>query len=247
MTEESPSDDHGFTDDQAPAAGRQTRIAAGAVLLIVLINLVFSLVSRRVGEAGHAASFAALGGIVLCLVVVWGTQRLLGLGWSEIGLKRPASWPRAVGAGVLVSVVAYVVTYATLILVIAPLTGSETPDVSRFDSTRGNLGVMIGTVLTVWITSAFPEEVIWRGFLMTRIAKLAGAARWAWGLALVLTSVHFGLIHLYQGVTGVATTGLIGLLYGVAFLLFRRNLWVPIFAHATTHVMSFTVMYLGLV
>ena len=124
---------------------------------------------------------------------------------------------------------------------------AEFVDVSRFDATRGNLGVMIRTVVTVWFTSAFPEEVIWRGFLMTRIAKLTGGTRRAWGVALVLTSVHFGMIHFYQGVSGVVTTGVLGLLYGAAYLVFRRNLWVTVVAHALTHVVSFTLLYLGVI
>jgi membrane protease YdiL (CAAX protease family) len=223
---------------------RSKRIAATAILLIVVINLGASLLSRQVGEDGRGGSLAALAGVVLCLAVVWVAQRKLGLGLGEIGLRRPDSWPRTIGQGALVTVVGYAASFAVLMLIIVPLSGQQ-PDVSRFDSTRGNLGVMIGTVLTVWITSAFPEEVIWRGFLMTRIGKLAGATRFAWGTALVVTSVHFGMIHFYQGVSGMVTTGVVGFVYGAAYLLFKRNLWVTIVAHALTHVLSFTLLYLG--
>ena len=222
------------------------RTAAIGVLLIVAITVGASLVSRQVGEDGQRGTVAALTGVALCLCVVWWTQRKLGLGLREIGLARPASWPRTIAQGVLVTVVTYAVTGALLTLVIIPLSGQQ-PDVSRFDATRGNLGVMIRTVVTVWFTSAFPEEVIWRGFLMTRIAKLTGGTRRAWGVALVLTSVHFGMIHFYQGVSGVVTTGVLGLLYGAAYLVFRRNLWVTVVAHALTHVVSFTLMYLGVI
>lgn len=219
-------------------------VAAGAILAIVAIVFAFSQLSRRVGEDTLAGSMAALGGIMLCLVVVWATQRWLGLGWQEIGMRRPRSWPRTLGLGILVAVVSNAALYPIMTYIIAPLSGGE-PDVSRFDATRGNLGVMVGTVLTVWLTSAFPEEVIWRGFLMTRLAKLAGGGRLAWGLALILVSVHFGLIHFYQGVSGMVITGLAGFLYGLAFLIFRRNLWVVIVAHAANHVIAFTAMYLG--
>ncbi len=220
------------------------RTAALGVLLIVAITVGASLVSRQVGEDGKGGSLAAVTGVVLCLCVVWWTQRKLGLGLREIGLARPDSWPRTIARGALVTVVAYTVTGAVMMLIIVPLSGQQ-PDVSRFDSTRGNLGVMIGTVLTVWLTSAFPEEVIWRGFLMTRIAKLTGGTRMAWGAALVLTSLHFGMIHFYQGVSGIVATGVMGLIYGAGYLVFRRNLWVTVFAHALTHVVSFTLLYLG--
>ncbi|MCH7667131.1 MAG: CPBP family intramembrane metalloprotease [Acidobacteria bacterium] len=55
------------------------------------------------------------------------------------------------------------------------------------------------------------------------------------------------LIHFYQGVSGIVATGVMGFLYGLAFLLLGRNLWVVIVAHAASHVLSFTAMYLGLV
>ncbi|MDA8019433.1 MAG: CPBP family intramembrane metalloprotease [Thermoanaerobaculia bacterium] len=221
-------------------------VSAAAIVAILAITFVFSLLSRRMGTETLAGSLAAVGGIVLCLVVVWVTQRWLRLGWPEIGLRRPRSWPKTFGLGILVAVVTNAAILPILTYVIAPLSG-DMPDVSRFDGTRGNLGVLVGTVLTVWLTSAFPEEVIWRGFLLTRLAKLAGGGRLAWGIALALSSVHFGLIHFYQGVSGVVVTGLSGFLYGLAFLICRRNLWVVIVAHAANHVMSFTAMYFGVV
>ena len=224
-----------------------TLISAGGVLAIFAISIIFSLLGRRLGEDGTGGTLAALAGVVLALVVVWATQRRLGLGFAEIGLRRPVSWPRTIGQGILVALIIVPLAYVALEFVINPLTGSEGPDISRFDSSRASLGMMIGTVVTVWLTSAFPEEVLWRGFLMTRIAKLAGATRWAWALALVVSSVHFGLLHYYQGISGVAATGFVGLLYGVAFLILGRNLWVTIVAHATSHVISFTALYLGLV
>jgi hypothetical protein len=82
---------------------------------------------------------------------------------------------------------------------------------------------------------------------MTRIAKLMGGTRMAWGAALVLTSVHFGMIHFYQGVSGMVATGVMGFLYGAAYLVFRRKLWVTVVAHALSHVVSFTLLYLGAV
>ncbi len=222
-------------------------LAAGAIIAIVAITFLFSLLSRRVGEDTQAGSLAAMGGIVLCLVVVWVTQRRLGLGWPEIGLKRPQSWLLTIGLGILVAIVTTALLKAIMIYVIAPLSAGETPDVSRFDGIKGNLWGLVGTVLVVWLTSAIPEELIWRGFLMTRLAKLTGGGRVAWILALALSSIHFGLLHFYQGVSGMVVTGLAGFLYGVAFLVFRRNLWVVIVAHAATHVISFTALYFGAV
>lgn len=239
---------HDFLSAQLPAddsrARRDIRISVGALLLFIVINLVFSSFSRGVGQNTTAGQGATIGGILLALALVWATQRKLGRGFSELGLSRPHSWPRTVGLGIGVAVLSQVVV-GTALTLIQPLLGGELPDVSRFDSVRGNLPTMVGTVLAVWITSAFPEEVIWRGFLITRIAGLAGGSRPAWIVALLLSSAHFGMIHSYQGVSGMVGTGLAGLLYGVAFLVLGRNLWIVIVAHASSHLLSFTMLYLS--
>lgn len=225
--------------------GRQRRLALLAVLAVLGVHLAFSLLSGRLGPATGAGNMAALGGILSSLVLVLLFQRRLGLGVAELGLKRPVSWSRTILLGVLVALVSSALAQGLMAYVINPLISADPPDVSRFNAVRGNLGALLTTVPTVWLTSAFPEEVIWRGFLMTRIAKLVGGAKSAWGLALILTSLHFGLIHFYQGPSGMIATGILGLLYGLAFVLFGRNLWVPIVAHAATHLISFTAMYMG--
>ncbi len=223
---------------------RDVKISAGAILLFIVIHLAFSALSRSVGQNTSAGQGAVIGGIVLVLALVWATQWKLGRGFSELGLSRPRSWPRTVGLGIGVGLLSQAVVGGAM-AVILPLLGAEMPDVSRFDSVRGDLPTMVGMVLTVWITSAFPEEVIWRGFLITRMAEVAGGSRPAWIVALLLSSAHFGMIHSYQGITGIVGTGLAGLLYGVAYLALGRNLWIVIVAHATSHVIGFTLMYLG--
>lgn len=226
---------------------RQRRLALIAVLAIVGVHLGFSLLSAWLGPSTGAGNRAALGGTVSSLALVFIFQRVLGLPVAEFGLSRPASWPRTILLGVIVAIASQAVTLGVMTFVINPLIGADPPDVSRFSAVEGNLKVLLTMIPTVWLTSAFPEEVIWRGFLMTRVAKLFGGSRGAWGMALVLTSVHFGLVHFYQGVSGILATGLIGFLYGLTFLLLGRNLWLVIVAHAASHVLGFTAMYFGLV
>jgi membrane protease YdiL (CAAX protease family) len=127
----------------------------------------------------------------------------------------------------------------------APLTDGRGPDISRFDRVRGNPGVLVVTLLSVWFNSAFGEELIWRGFLLTRLTHVLGGSRGAlWG-SVAISSVLFGLVHVYQGLAGVVTTGVIGLVFCVFFVLVKRNLWVLIIAHGLMHLMSFTAMYFG--
>ena len=89
---------------------------------------------------------------------------------------------------------------------------------------------LIGFAL-VWTFGAFGEELVWRGYLMNRVADLGRHAKWAWACSLILVNIGFGFAHGYQGVTGVIDEGLMGVLLGILYLLTGCNLVVPIIAH----------------
>ena len=66
---------------------------------------------------------------------------------------------------------------------------------------------------------------------MNRVSELAGGSSRAWGLSLIVVSVLFGVAHLSQGISGVATVIAAALVYGGLYLWSGRNLWAPIIAH----------------
>ena len=229
------------------ALNRSRSARLGLLLAVFLPSLVplWLVGSGRVDGAAPMASLLAVGWVIWALVAIGLSQRWRGLGWREIGLRRPPSWARALLQAVAIAAIAMLVGKLTEWLVIEPTIGDEA-DLSRFDNVRGNPLTLVGTILSVWVTSAFPEEVIWRGFLMTRLAEILGGSRSAWSSALVASSALFGLAHLYQGAAGVLTIGVIGVVFGLAFL-WVRNLWPLVVAHGLMHVISFTALYLGMI
>jgi membrane protease YdiL (CAAX protease family) len=76
--------------------------------------------------------------------------------------------------------------------------------------------------------SAF-EELLYRGFLIGGLTPVLGAAG-----AVAMSSLLFGLGHLYQGRIGVVRTAVIGLAFGVAFTL-THSLWWLLIAHAAAN------------
>ncbi len=55
----------------------------------------------------------------------------------------------------------------------------------------------------------------------------------------------FGAIHFQWGAGGMVMTTLMGLVWGAAFILCGRNLWVVIAAHSTGHLLFVVQLYLG--
>lgn len=80
----------------------------------------------------------------------------------------------------------------------------------------------------VWVslTAGICEEIIYRGYLMWYFSSYFDP--WS---ALIITSVLFGLNHIYQGAKGILITGAMGLVMGYLFIM-THSLVIPILLHA---------------
>src|SRR5262249_2934020 len=96
-----------------------------------------------------------------------------------------------------------------------------------------------------WTLAAFGEELVYRGYLMNRVADLLPRAQRSWICSLVLISIVFGLAHAYQGSTGIIEEGIAGAALGAMYLLTGRNLWIPIIAHGACDTIDAILIYLG--
>jgi len=99
--------------------------------------------------------------------------------------------------------------------------------------------------LPAWIFIAifkggFAEE-LWRIFTLTRFEKCCGKSGLL--LALIFGAVIFGVGHLYQGVGGVISVAIVGLLYGLVYLR-RRRAFEAVVAHATFDLIGITLGYM---
>jgi membrane protease YdiL (CAAX protease family) len=96
-----------------------------------------------------------------------------------------------------------------------------------------------------WTVAAFGEEIVYRGYFMSRITDIIGKTQTAWIVSLLLSAVLFGGIHYYQGISGVLSTGISGLVFGALYLGTKRNLWAAILAHGTYDTVGFLLIFLG--
>lgn len=182
-----------------------------------------------------------------------------GPGWRAIGLRRPDNWGRTLV--VACALAGY--QFASLYIVepiVARLTTGELPDVSMFATLVGDEYQLLFWLAVSWTLAAFMEEMVYRGWITARVAELV---RWSsacpakpklatrvsasegWIIGIIASSILFGVAHLYQGTSGVVTTGLSGLIFGVAYLASGRNLWCAILAHGLTDTIGFVMIYLG--
>ena len=206
---------------------------------------LFDLVSVAVVAAAvPLAPVPSILKVPAALLIILVVLMLSGRRWSDLGLRRPHKTGRAVALGVAAGFLLQAVALLIVLPVLRAL-GVAMPDLAPFQIIEGNPPILLVYLVVAWTSAAFGEELIWRGFLLHRIAGLLGNRRSAWWIGVVSTSILFGLAHAYQGTTGVILTGLTGLAFGGLFLLTGRNLWPIIVAHGTMDTISFLLIYAG--
>jgi len=167
---------------------------------------------------------------------------LRGLNWSAVGLRKPKNWWKVLLLAILSAVVICLVVNLVFGPVVERFAGNS-PSNTRFENVRGNLPALIGWLSVAWTLAAFGEEMIFRGYFMHRIADLSGNGRTGWISALLLSSLLFGVGHVYQGLAGAIGTTEIGLLLGALYLVNGRNLWMNIVCHGIIDSISLISLY----
>ena len=115
---------------------------------------------------------------------------------------------------------------------LAPLLGGMPPqaDMSGYEFLRGNIPLAVLTMLAVYIGSSLGEEVVFRGFLISRLHRIfEGYQPNFWSV--VVSGAIFGLAHAAWGPLGILQTTAMGWVLGYFYLRYRRNLWITILAH----------------
>ncbi|MGD1010083.1 MAG: CPBP family intramembrane glutamic endopeptidase [Candidatus Aminicenantales bacterium] len=166
------------------------------------------------------------------------------IGWRRIGLTRYRSWATTllwgVAAGLALEAFQLFVSQPLLIRFLG-----KRPNLEDFRALAGNLRLTLIFLALTWTVGAFGEEMVYRGYLMNRVADLLDRTRPAWMISLVVVHFGFGLAHAYQGLTGIIDEGLSGLLLGLIYLRTGRNLSVPIIAHGIGDSIDFALIFLG--
>jgi membrane protease YdiL (CAAX protease family) len=174
----------------------------------------------------------------------WASLRLRGMRWKDVGFSRPKGWGKAFGIGITVGVAMELFELFVSQPLLARWIG-KMPDLSDFADLVGNLKLLLIYLALVWVLGALGEELVYRGYLMNRVAALFRSPKVAWTLSLVVVSFAFGCAHLDQGSTGMVENILNGLLLGGLYLACGRNLAVPVIAHAFSDTLDFLLIYLG--
>ena len=225
----------------------QARLAlAGSIVLSGLAFVAMLLFSTSEALGGHLLHWLGLPLRMLFLVGVaalW--LRWSGEGWRTVGLRTPKS----IGKIALLVMGGYLAVggaYAVLSGMILPALGAAPKTVESFSNLTGNTTLYLYLIFVVaWGSAAFGEELVFRGFLQSRLEKVFGSTRASAAIAVLVQAAIFGALHSYQGLGGVILAGTTGLIIGLIYIGGGRNLWAPILLHGLIDTVSLSAIYFG--
>ncbi|HEV7388738.1 MAG TPA: type II CAAX endopeptidase family protein [Gemmatimonadaceae bacterium] len=158
--------------------------------------------------------------LIAAVFATWFMLRKIdGLPWSTVGLDRGAARPPAIIAGAALG--GLTIGVASLLLLAGHL--------MRFDPAQaGSWWGEAGHAVLVLLPAAFFEELFIRGYVFAVLRRAAG-----WRLALIVTSVVFGLLHAWNpgaDAESILAVTVAGFFLG-AILLATRSLYAAGAAH----------------
>jgi membrane protease YdiL (CAAX protease family) len=184
---------------------------------------------------GHFFGVALLGTSVTW-VLIWLLLKHDGQRISDLGLRKQ-QLKKSILPGVLFGIGIFAVAHVLM----PPLTRrwfSDTDPGPPLNWFRSPVAIPAWIFLGL-VAGGLTEEVS-RAFVLTRFERAFG--RTGLFIALILSSVMFGVGHLYQGHAAAFSLGVSGAVFALVYLR-RRSCWEAVFAHATFDMIGIAIMF----
>lgn len=178
------------------------------------------------------------------LAIVSMRWRTGGWHWRSLGFQAPRSWSVVIGVALLLAATRIVLGDFVLV----PLAESIWPPIKApggTDEITGNLAVALQWLALVWTFAAVGEEIVYRGFLLNRLADVGRRSTLGFGVAIFASAALFGVGHFYKGPAGVLDSTLAGLILGLGYVLTGRCLWTSVLTHGFIDTFAVLAEYLG--
>jgi membrane protease YdiL (CAAX protease family) len=166
-----------------------------------------------------------------------GSLTLIGMCWPKIDKTK-----FAIIRWILLSALAILALRVFIAVASGPLLELLPPKISRTTPLTGNLSLLVTLLPVMWLV-VIGEEVMFRGLVMNFLAKIFGDTTTAWLFAIVISAMIFGLGHIGKDPAAMISSGLGGLIYGLGYFLFKKNLWPVILAHCAGNTIGFVGAY----
>jgi len=151
------------------------------------------------------------------------------------------SWPVTLAIGVLLGTLVGLIVNPAIDAFAEQVTGT-TIDLSQFSEVKGDVGAYVELLLVAILFGGVVEELAFRAFFIgwgTRLFGMKAAIP-----MVLLSSLAFGIGHLYQDLAGGISTGLFSVLVGTLYLALDRKALPVILVHAVSNFWGVTDIFM---
>jgi membrane protease YdiL (CAAX protease family) len=171
-----------------------------------------------------------VGAVAACaLMMLIARSKPASIGWTTRGL------PLNVGLGIVATIVIYVGVLLPLGIAFPQLAEQTEATQKAIEQTFPPIGLG-GTALLLTFVALW-EEVIFRGFVMTRLQAILHR----WWLTIPVASIIFGAIHGYEGPLAMIMISLLALAMSGLFV-WRRSLVAPMVLHWLHNMVTLVIL-----
>ena len=208
--------------------------------LIIYISIMFLVREIYIPKVGFIAN--GLFWSFTTLVIATWRMKVRNITWKDLGLQKPGNLWKTLGvatlilAATMISLIAFNILIDHLPFSLGTDNSSESA-VSKFGNLKGNWAHFFLIIPFILLESML-EELLDRGFIMNCIEKLFSSTSFATVIAVILQAAIFGFRHSNDFSERSITVGIIGLIMGIAYVKFGRNLWPLIIAHCVLNASS---------
>lgn len=208
--------------------------------LLIYISVMF-LVRKVYFQELNFITNGLLWSFSTLAIATW-RMKIRNISWKQLGLIKPKKLLKIllVTAGILAAIPIAIMIFQYLVDIFQlslNLNSSPKKAISKFEQLKGNWTHFFTIIPFILIQSAL-EELLDRGFLIHWFENLFSKTNLNTLIAVVLQACIFGFRHSYDLSKRSITVGIIGLIMGIAYVKFGRNLWPLILAHCILNIIS---------
>ena len=208
--------------------------------LVIYISVMFLVREIYFPNVGFIAN-GLFWSFTTLIIASW-RMNVRGVTWNALGLSKPESVKNTlmVTGFILICISASIIIFEIIKDQIPFLLGPDTSEesaVSKIGNLHGNW-ILFFSIIPFILMESMLEELLDRGFLINWLERLFSKASFATILAVIIQAARIGFRHSYDLSERSITVGLIGLIMGIAYMAFGRNLWQLIISHCIMNTMS---------
>ena len=192
----------------------------------------------------HTELILNFGYSIPILIFVWLILKRTNETFADIGFSIRRFRLKSILIGSLVAVFTLAFMQLIFFPVLESIVTLEEQDVGLYDFLKENLWQFYFLIIMGWLIGGFYEEIVFHGFIFTRLERMISGKHSTY-ISFTLTALFFGAYHIQLGVSGLINALLVGAVYLVLFLSFKRNLWYSIVCHGVYNTIVMTLIYHG--